>query len=88
VLPAYTPLFDRVRDLAADVFSVHRERIRPESSPDDIENWDSLRHLNLVLALEQEFKIEFTPEEIEQLLSIELIVALVSEKTPVNGSAA
>lgn len=31
--------------------------------------WDSLTHLNLVLALEEEFGIEITPEEIEQLHS-------------------
>jgi acyl carrier protein len=36
--------------------------------------------LNLVLALEQEFNIQFTPEEIEQILSVELAAALLDEK--------
>ena len=40
----------------------------------------SLQHLNLVLALEQEFQVQFTPEEIEQLLSVELVAALLDEK--------
>jgi acyl carrier protein len=39
-----------------------------------------LQHLNLVLALEQEFHVQFTPEEIEQLQSVELISMLVEEK--------
>jgi acyl carrier protein len=78
--PVYTPLLERVGDLAADVFGVAREQIGPDSSPDNIETWDSLRHLNLVLALEQEFNVAFTPEEIERMLSIELIVTMVSEK--------
>jgi acyl carrier protein len=64
----------------ADVFQVDLESVRPESSPDTIGSWGSLQHLNLVLALEQEFGVEFTPEEIEQLLSVELIEALVEEK--------
>jgi acyl carrier protein len=38
-----------------------------------------------VLALEQEFSIQFTPEEIEQLLSVELITSLVAEKLQACG---
>ena len=62
-----------------------RNRFAPDSSPDNIESWDSLQHLNLVLALEQEFRTQFTPEEIEQLLSVELIAALVEEKVKVTA---
>ena len=76
----HTPIVDRVQRLASDVFEVPLEKITPESSPDGIESWDSLHHLSLVLALEQEFGIEFTPEEIEQLLTIDLIASLVAEK--------
>lgn len=75
-----TPLFSLIQRSVADVFQVDLESVRPESSPDTIGSWGSLQHLNLVLALEQEFGVEFTPEEIEQLLSVELIEALVEEK--------
>lgn len=77
---ANTPCLDRVRGIFADVFQVPLESVRPDSSPDTIPNWDSLQHLNLVLALEQEFNVQFSPEEIEQLLSAELVVALLEEK--------
>ena len=63
------------------------DQVLPQSSPDTIETWDSIHHLNMVLALEQEFGIQFSPEEIEQLLSVELIVALVAEKTAVVENA-
>jgi acyl carrier protein len=56
------------------------ELVTPESTPDTIEGWDSIAHLNLVLALEQEFGIQLLPEEIEQLLSVELVAALLVEK--------
>jgi acyl carrier protein len=75
-----TPTLDRVRVIFSDVFQVPLEQVVPQSSPDTIPSWDSLQHLNLVLALEQEFNIQFTPEEIEQLLSVELVVGLLDEK--------
>ena len=74
------PPLDRVQTVFSDVFQIAREQVRPDSSPDTIPNWDSLQHLNLVLALEQEFEVQFTPEEIEQLLSVELVAALLEEK--------
>ena len=73
-------LLDEVRQLAADVFSVPLEQINLGSSPDSIGNWDSLQHLNLVLGLEQAFDLEFAPEEIERMVTIETIVALVDQK--------
>jgi acyl carrier protein len=79
-------MLERTRAIVADIFEVPLERVLPESSPDTIETWDSIHHLNLVLALEQEFGIQFSPEEIEQLLSVELIVALLAEKIPVAES--
>jgi acyl carrier protein len=80
-------MLERVRRLVADVFQLPVEEIRADSSPDSIEAWDSLHHLDLVLALEQEFGTQFTPEEIEQLLSVELIAALLAEKVPAQGVA-
>ena len=73
-------ILHRVREVVADVFGVPVEQIAPESSPDTIAAWDSLQHLNIVLALEQAFAIQFEPEEIEQMLSVELITMMVEEK--------
>jgi acyl carrier protein len=69
-----------VRHIVADLFSIPVEKVTIESSPDTIEVWDSLQHLNLVLALEQEFDVQLTPEEIELLLCVQDIVALLAEK--------
>jgi acyl carrier protein len=73
-------VFSKVQDLVAQVFGIPVDQVRPESTPETIDTWDSLQHLNLVLALEQEFHVQFTPEEIEQLQSVELISMLVEEK--------
>ena len=73
-------ILDQVRRIAADIFNMPLEQMAAESSPDSVENWDSLQHLNLVLALEQNFGLVFAPEEIEQMLNIKLVVTLVQEK--------
>jgi acyl carrier protein len=75
-----------VQRIFADIFGVPLESIRPDSSPETIETWDSLQHLNLVLALEQEFQVQFDPEEIETLISPERVSAIVGEKLSVMES--
>jgi acyl carrier protein len=74
-------LTDRVRQIAADIFAVPLDGLTAESSPESIASWDSLNHLSLVLALEQEWSIQFSPEEMEELLSIAKIVSVVAEKS-------
>jgi acyl carrier protein len=73
-------LLSRVQRIVSDVLQIPLEKVTPETSPDNVETWDSIQHLNLVLSLEQEFGIQFSPEEIEQLLSVDLITAFVEEK--------
>jgi acyl carrier protein len=74
------PLLDRVRGIAADVLEVPSTKITPASSPDSIDTWDSVHHLNLVLALEQEFSLQFEPEEIDQMKDIEHILTILESK--------
>jgi acyl carrier protein len=69
-----------VRRIAADLFEVPLEHILPHSSPASIDNWDSLHHLNLVLGLEGEFGVQFSPEEIAQMQTVEGIAWLVQNK--------
>lgn len=80
-------MLEKTCAIVADIFEVPLDSVTAQSSPDTIETWDSIHHLNMVLALEQEFGVQFSPEEIEQLLSVELIVALVAEKMPIAEKA-
>jgi acyl carrier protein len=70
--------FAEVRAVASDIFGVPPDRITAESSPETIENWDSMQHLNLVLAIEEKFGVQLEPEDIEQMKSIGAVVALVT----------
>jgi acyl carrier protein len=77
--------FEDVSAIAADIFQVEARRIALESSPDTIESWDSLQHLNLILALEQSFDLEFEPEEIERMTSIGAVLSILEEKQADQG---
>jgi acyl carrier protein len=80
-------VLNRVQRILADLFHIPAEQITLISSPELIENWDSLNHLNLVLAIEQEFGVQLMPEEIDQLLSVEHIIALLDEKLNAAGKS-
>jgi acyl carrier protein len=74
------PLFERVSSIAADVLELPATKISADSSPETIETWDSVHHLNLVLALEQEFNLQFEPEEIDQMKDIQHILEILGSK--------
>jgi acyl carrier protein len=68
---------DRVVAVVSQVFGIAPETIRDETSPETVEHWDSLRHMDLVLALEEEFGVRFSDEQILGLLSVGKIVQAV-----------
>ena len=73
-------VLDRVRQIVADVFGLGLDQVDAQSSPESIEAWESIAHLNLVLSLEQAFGVSFTPDEIAELVSVETIVDKVHKR--------
>ena len=71
---------DRVLKIVSQVMDVPVEQLSKMSSPDNVENWDSVKHMNLILGLEEEFCVSFTDEEIVDLLSVEIIVETLKGK--------
>jgi acyl carrier protein len=77
--------FERVSRIAADIMEVPRARITESTSIENLESWDSVRHLNLILALEQEFHMQFEPEEIDEMSDVRQILAVLSRKLQVQS---
>jgi acyl carrier protein len=73
-------ILDQVRGVASDLFGVPVHRIVAESSPEMIEAWDSTQHLNFVLALEEKFGLQLSPEEVEQMRNVGEAARLVESK--------
>ena len=72
--------FDEVRAIASDILGVPATRLSGSSSPDTVENWDSVQHLNLVLALEEKFGLQLSPEEIDQMKTLGSTAQLIETK--------
>ena len=73
-------LENRIKEVMSIVFEIEGNTINDESSPDNIPNWDSLKHMMLIGALEDEFEIYFTNEEMMELLNFKLISIIMKEK--------
>ena len=73
-------LFDGVQDIFRDIFDEEDMVIEDKTSSDDVEEWDSLNHINLVSAIEVEFKIKFTLGELMALKDVGVMVNLILEK--------
>ena len=68
---------DKLKNVVATVLNVDVSRIDANASSDTIESWDSLRHMNLVLALEDEFGVSLPDEEAANSTSYPLLVLLL-----------
>jgi acyl carrier protein len=66
-------------EVMAAVLRVPAESIGPDSSMDTVPGWDSLRHLTLVLALEEEFGVQIPDEEAGSITSYPLIRLVLGE---------
>jgi acyl carrier protein len=64
----------RVYRIISDLFNVPAESLTPASSAETIELWDSEGHLNLVLALEEEFGMRFSPDQVDNMIDVHSIL--------------
>lgn len=70
---------ERILAVIADMLQVPAGELTDEKGPDDVEGWDSLAMINLALALEAEFDVQLSPEEVTEMGSIGQIKALLAQ---------
>jgi acyl carrier protein len=68
-----------LKKVMATLLTVDVNAIDSEASMDTIPTWDSLRHMNLVLALEEEFKVTIPDEDAGNITSYKLIKLVLEE---------
>ncbi len=68
-----------LKNTLATVFNVPVDIIGEDSSMDTLSQWDSVKHLNLVLAVEDAFNISLTEEQSLEILSFPLIKVVLAE---------
>jgi acyl carrier protein len=69
----------KIKQVMSAVFEIPFESITDKASTDNIETWDSLRHLNLILALEEEFGISIPDEEVGNIVNYKLIELIIND---------
>ena len=65
---------DRLKNVMSSVFGIPNNDIQDDASPDTIDSWDSLKHMNLIVALEEEFETEFGDHDIIEMMNYKLII--------------
>ncbi len=67
-------MIDEVLKVISSIIGVPVEKLNENSSPETVEYWDSFKHMNLILALEEEFKVTFSDKEITEMRNVKSIL--------------
>jgi acyl carrier protein len=73
-------ILDRLQPIFRDVLDDPALRITRESNASNVAGWDSLAHMSLVSATEQEFGVRFALGELEELKNVGDMVDLIAAK--------
>ncbi|MEW6599511.1 MAG: acyl carrier protein [Nitrospirota bacterium] len=73
-------ILKEVNDIFKDVLDEDGISLTRETVADDVEDWDSLTHINIVVAIEKHFNIKFTSLEIQNFKDVGAMCDRISEK--------
>ena len=65
-----TAILDRIAEVVGDVLGIDPPALKPETTARDVEGWDSISSVSIMIALEQEFGVRFRTGEIAGLADI------------------
>jgi len=69
-----------LRDILADILEISPEQVTPDLSIGTVDNWDSFRHLQVILAVEGEYGVQFDPQQIPELTSVSSLQSELEKK--------
>ena len=70
---------DKIKEILATVLEIDQSDVNNDTSPDTVSSWDSLRHMKLVFAIEDEFDVQFSDDQIIQLTDVGKIINCLKE---------
>lgn len=73
-------VIDELTQVFEEVFDQSGVKITPETTANNVEGWDSMSHVTMLMAVEDHFKIEFKPYEIANLVNVGALVSLIEKK--------
>lgn len=76
----YQEIFDRLNEVFQDVFDDDSILVNENTTAADIEDWDSLSHITLVAAVEDEFRMKFSMKEVVEMKNVGEMAAIVAAR--------
>ena len=74
-------LFPQLQDIMASTLDIAPQRVTEQSTMNDIEEWDSLGHVHIMVALEQTFDLYMDAEDFAELDNVAAILAYLQQET-------
>ena len=73
-------IFNCIQDIFRDIFDEESLIIDFNTSPEDIENWDSLNHILLLNSVQEEFNIRIDLEEMQLINDVSALIKIINNK--------
>lgn len=70
----------RLNEVFRDVFGDDSINLTPNTTSADIEDWDSIEHINLIAAVEEEFDMRFKMREVSGMKNVGEMIQIISER--------
>ena len=69
----------KIIEIFEDILDIENGKINLDSTPEDIEEWDSVATINIIVAIEEEFGIKFKLKDIQEAKSVKDFLELIEE---------
>ena len=73
-------IYTRLNKVFRDVFDDDSITVTPKTTANDIEDWDSLEHINLIVAIEKKFNIKFNMGEVTSMKNVGEMVKIIKSR--------
>lgn len=73
-------ILEELQNIFVDVFDSEDLRINLETNASDIEGWDSLTHINLIAAIQEEYDIRFSMDDVTSMKSVNDMIETIMRK--------
>lgn len=70
---------EKLKNIFSELFLQSKESFNYETTPDNLDNWDSMTQIRIISSIEEEFNIEILPEQQNDMLTFELIGDITEE---------
>ena len=73
-------IYERLNNVFRDVFDDDEIVVNANTTANDIEDWDSLEHINLIVSVEQEFGMKFNMNEVTTMKNVGDMVNIIKSR--------